>query len=272
MNNDDDERVPPVFAVVAGLPGVGKTTVLDQLKGEMEFPQHLVVDLPTEQQSTEDLIVGAVALRQSVAVESSFETPTVLRWMNMALERGFVLELVLIGVEGDALASLRSKERQRTRRQLEDAQSRMSVAVDMARRVLIIDNSTAQPSVAARIDAGQVRTFDNRPGWVARRVLAPRAARQASLAAIRSAYDAIAARAPVQPLLQMAAASAGAWSGAVVARSEFHVLQQVGEALHVIHDLGMLGMVPGGTLALAAESVIMIAYEPAQGPQLGPEQ
>lgn len=272
MNNDDDERVPPVFAVVAGLPGVGKTTVLDQLKGEMDFPRHLVVDLPTEQQSTEDLIVGAVALRQSVAVESTFETPTVLRWMSMAQDRGFALELVLIGVEDDMLASLRSRDRQRTRRQLEDAQRRMSVAVDMAKRVLIIDNSTAQPSVAARIDAGQVKTFDTRPAWVAKRVLAPRAARQASLVAIRGAYDAIAARAPVQPLLQMAAASAGAWSGVVVARTEYHVLQQVGEALHVIHDLGMLGMVPGGSLALAAESVIMIAYEPAQGALSGPER
>lgn len=271
MNNDDDERVPPVFAVVAGLPGVGKTTVLDQLKSEREFPQHLVVDVPSEQRSAEEIIVGAVALRQSVAVESSFETPTVLRWMSMAEERGFVLELVLIGLEDDLLASLRSRERQRTRRQMEEAQNRMSVAVDMARRVLIIDNSAAQPIVAARIDAGQVRVLDNRPGWVARRVLAPRVARQASLTAIRHAYDAIAAHAPVQPLLQMAAASAGAWSGAVVARSEFHALQKVGEALYVIHDLGMLGMVPGGSMALTAESLMTIAFEPAQRPLPGPE-
>lgn len=198
MNHDDDSAAP-LLAVIAGLAGVGKSTVLHHLQQQPGLPRQVLADAP-DLAAFNDAMLGVLALRASVVIESRFDAPDLLRWMHLADERGYDIELVWIGVEDDALAGLRTRAR-RTRHQVDQALMRMAAAVDIAKRVLIIDNSTAQPIMAARIEADTVQQLDTRPGWVARRVLAPKLARHASLAAIKAAYAALAARAPVPPLL-----------------------------------------------------------------------
>lgn len=256
----NDKRSAPVLAVIAGLPGVGKSTLLDQVRHETGFPANLVQDTPAERQAAADAICNALALRHSVAVESRCDSPAVLHWMQQAGERGYILELVWVGVEGDALAARRSRARRLAKTQVEATQRRLAVAADLAQRVLCIDNSTTVARMAARIEHGRISVLDMRPGWIVRRMLMPRLARHASLRKIRRAYDAIAAHSPVQPLWQLAAAS-GTYTGAVVAATEHHLLQQVGAALHVVHDLGMLAALPGGMLAMPA--VMTVAYDHA---------
>lgn len=272
----DDKRSMPVFAVIAGLPGVGKSTLLDQLRDETGFPAHLVQDTPAQRQHASLAVCDALALRHSVAVESRCDSPTVLHWMQQAGERGFCVELVWIGVEGEVLAARRSRARCLAKTQVEATQRRLAIAADLAQRVLCIDNSTATARMAARVEHGRISVLDIRPGWIVRRMLIPRLARLASLRSIRRAYDAIVTHSPVQPLWQLATAS-GTYTGAVVAATEFHLLQQVGTALHVVHDLGMLAAIPGGLLA--APAVLTVAYDDAiparaqQGiQQRGPER
>ena len=260
-NGSDDAMLAPLLAVFAGLPGAGKTTVIEQLKGETDFPPHLVTDLSDERDKTDDAVQSAIALNHSLAVESRFDSPLVLEWMNRAAERGYCVELVIIGVDDDDLLLERKHARRRSKRELEAAVRRMSAGVDIARRVMMIDNSSGLPFVAATIDKGAVQILDQRPAWLARRILAPRLARQASMCAIRKAYDTIARSAAVRPILQMAGAAADSYTGKVVARSQYHVLQQVGEALHVIHDVGLLD---GSGAALVIDAVVTLAYGEAE--------
>jgi len=254
----DDKRSMPVFAVIAGLPGVGKSTLLDQLRDETGFPAYLVQDTPAQRQHASLAVCDALALRHSVAVESRCDSPTVLHWMQQAGERGYCVELVWIGVEGEVLAARRSRARRLAQAQVEATQHRLAIAADLAQRMLCIDNSTATARMAARVEHGRISVLDTRPGWIVRRMLIPRLARLASLRSIRRAYDAIANRSPVQPLWQLATAS-GTYTGAIVAATEFHLLQQVGAALHVVHDLGMLATIPGGLLAMP--TVLTVAYD-----------
>lgn len=273
---ENDKRSAPVFAVIAGLPGVGKTTLLDQVRHETGFPAHVVQDTPDQRQAATDATCDALALRHSVAVESRCDSPAVLHWMQQAGERGYRVELLWVGVEGDALAARRSRARRLAKAQVEAAQLRLAIAADLAQRVLCIDNSTAIASMAARVEHGRISVLDTRPGWIVRRMLIPRLARLASLRTIRRAYDAISTHGSIQPLWQMATAS-GSYTGTVVAATEYHLLQRVGTALHVVHELGMLAAIPGAMLAPPA--LLTVRYDhtiPDRAqqpiPQRGPER
>lgn len=252
----------PVFTVVAVMPGIDKLSAIEQLRSTPGFPDHLLAD---GDQDCENMVVEALANRSPVAVESVLESHQVLRWAALGEDRGYVVELVVVDSDEDIAAQLRGRARRRRNLQQQIIQRRMSAAVDMARRVVLIDFTHGRASVSARIDSGQVKSLDSRPTWIARRVLAPRLARKASLAAIRGAYSAISQSAQVQPMLQMAVTTAGACTGAVVASSEFHLLQQIGESLHVIHDIGLLGLVPGGASVLAAETAVTLIYDQSKG-------
>ena len=266
-----DAPSPPVLAVIGGLHGAGKTTLLEQLLGEEGFPAQLVPDVVDEMDEFDATMMRAIALKQSIAVETSFEHAGVVQWMIKAAERGFTVELILVGVEHDALLFDRYGRRQDKRR-LSEAMQRMSAAVDNAKHVAVIDNSTGTPFVAATINAGEVKVLDSRPTWVAQRVLAPRLARIASLKAIRSIYQTLASNAAVGPVLQVGgSAGASLFTGRVVATSNYHVLQQVGEALHVIHDVGLLAT-GGAALALNAAATIMYSVPDRAGAERSREQ
>lgn len=131
---------------------------------------------------------------------------------------------------------------------------------------MMIDNSSGTPFVAATIDSGTVKILDKRPAWLLKRILAPRLARQASMRAIRTAYDAIAGHAAVTPILQMAGAATASYTGKVVALSDHHMLQQVGEALHVIHDMALLEihLLNGSGAALVLNAIVTLAYGEAE--------
>lgn len=251
-----DGPEPPVMAVIAGLHGAGKTTLLEQLLGEDGFPAQLVVDTLDQVDELDAAMTRTIALNESIAIETSLDHAGVIQWMIEAGERGFSVELIVVGVDDDQLLLDRRARRQDKRRLIE-AVRRMSSAVDNARRVVAIDNSTGTPFVAATIDAGEVKILDARPTWVAQRILAPRLARIASLKAVRATYQAIARNATISPILQVGGAGAAITSGSVVAVSEYHVLQQVGEALHVIHDVSLLA---NGGVGLALNAVASIMY------------
>lgn len=248
----------PVLTMVALMPGIDKAAALAQVRVMPGFPEQLLADTIPD---CDGLVVDALTRRQSIAVESSLEHHRVLHWAALAEERGYVVELVVLDTDEDVTDQLRGRARRRRRLQQQIIQRRMSAAVDMARRVVLIDFSNGRSSISARIDSAKVKSMGNQPRWIARRVLAPQLARKASMAAIRGAYTAIAQTAPVQPILQMAVSTAGVCTGAVVARSEFHLLQQVGEALHVIHDIGVLGLVPGTASVLAVEAAVTLVYD-----------
>jgi len=253
---DPDGQLPPVFTVVAGLPGAGKSTILDQLRGGPNFPQHQVEDAPDQVEACGEAVMRAIALNQSIVIESSCEHGGIVEWMELAVERGFDVELLIVGVDDDGLLATRH-QRRLERRKLLEAIKRMSSAVDVARRVVLIDNSAGMPFVAATIDAGKVSVLDNRPAWVARRVIAPRLARQASLKAVKSSYEALSGDALVHPVLQTAGKGAAVYTGRIVAMSSHHALQQIGAALHVIHDLSLVSF---GASGLALNAVASLAY------------
>ncbi|MDM5181914.1 hypothetical protein PO883_32590 [Massilia sp. DJPM01] len=255
------------MAVIAGLHGAGKTTLLEQLLGEDGFPVQLVVDSLDGMDALDAAMTRAIALNQSIAVETSLDHAGVVQWMIRAAERGFAVELVVVGVDDDQLLLDRHARRQDKRR-LIDAVRRMSSAVDNARRVVAIDNSTGTPFVAATIEAGEVKILDARPTWVAQRILAPRLARIASFKAVRTMYQVIAGNASIGPILQVGGAGAAVSVGRVVAVSEFHLLQQIGEALHVIHDVSLLAT-GGAGLALNAVATIMYSLPERAGDERG---
>lgn len=253
---DPDGQLPPVFTVVAGLPGAGKSTILDQLRDDPDFPQHQVEDAPGQSEACDAAVVRAVALNQSVVIETGCEHGGVVDWMELAAERHFDVELIIVGVEDDELLAARH-QRRLERRKLLDAVRRMSSAVDVARRVALIDNSAGMPFVAATIDGGNVTVLDNRAAWVARRIFAPRIARQASLKTVRSSYEALSGDALVHPVLHTAGKGAAVYTGKIVAMGNHHALQQVGEALHVIHDLSLVSF---GASGLALNAVATLGY------------
>ncbi len=250
-----DPTPPPVMAVVAGLPGSGKTTLLDQLRTEAGFPQHMVFDRPEAMVAFDAAMTHAIALQQPVAVETSCASAALVLWMHKAMERHYAIELIILGGDDELVRQRRA--RRQSRREVLEAYRRMASAVDAARRVLLIDNSSGAPFIAATIDSGKVSVLDHNPVWVARRILGPRLARAASLKAIRSSYERIAANSLAHPVLQQAGRGAASYTGKIAAVSEYHALQQVSEALHVIHDLSLLS---NGGLGLALDVASTLAY------------
>jgi predicted ABC-type ATPase len=266
-----DRAEPPVMAVIAGWHGAGKTTLLEQLLGEDGFPAELVVDHPDNTEVLHSAMTRALALNQSIAVETSFEHAGVVQWMARAADRGFSVELIIIGVDDDELLFERHA-RQQEKRKLIEAVRRMSSAVDNAQRVAVIDNSTGTPFVAATIDAGEVKILDSRPAWVARRILAPRLARLASLKAIRGMYQTIAGKAAIAPVLQVGWAGAAVTTGKVVALSDYHLLLQLSETLHVIHDVSLLSTGGAGLVINAVATVMYSRQVDYAVPEGGIEQ
>lgn len=259
-----DNPGAPVMAVIAGLPGAGKTTLLEQMMGEEGFPAQLVVDLPDSTEELDQVMIRSLALRQSVAVETCCDHAAVVQWMAKAAERGYSVELIIVGVESDQLLLERHARRLDKRKMLE-AVRRMSSAVDQANRVVAIDNTTGTPFVAASIEAGNVNVLDARPTWVAQRIIAPRLARIASFKAVRTMYQAMANNATIGPVLQVGGAGAAMFTGRIVAASDYHVLQQIGEALHVIHDVSLLTT---GGMSLALNAVGTVLYSLPERPGL----
>lgn len=254
----------PVMAVIAGLPGSGKTTLLEQMMGEDGFPAQLVVDLPESTESLDQVMNRSLALRQSVAVETCCDHAAIVEWMVKAAERGFSVELIIVGIESDQLL-LERHGRQVDKRKMLEAIRRMSSAVDHANRVVAIDNSTGTPFVAASIESSNVNVLDARPTWVSQRIIAPRLVRIASFKAIRTMYQAMASNATIGPVLQVGGAGAAMFTGRIVAASDYHVLQQIGEALHVIHDVSLLTT---GGMSLALNTVATVLYSLPERPGL----
>lgn len=247
----------PILSVVAGPPGAGKSTVIASVRGEVELPTRHAIEHNLSGQELSETLQDALRNQQSLLIESRLDSPAVLHAMDRALERGFSVELVLVDV--DAVELLMSRLGSgHTNDELSEALARyrhhVPSAVDMAKRVLLIDNSAAQPIVQELPLVKAANAGITGPRWFADKVVAPQLERLASREALRR----FTVKGPLQAIIQAARASNRPSEGLVVAVTKHHALQRVGQALHLIHDLAMF---PMGSLSLIVGAVAVMAYQ-----------
>lgn len=254
-----------IMTVVVGPEGVGKTTVLQALQGEAGFPKRLLVEHELTESDVSEAIKKAISHREAFVIESRLEEPDTIIAMQHAKERGFEIELIVIGVEDEAMLNLRRKTR---RRADELTWFRVPSAVDQADRVLVMDNSIG-PTVALKIAAAQIQgQKEDSPSWITNRILSPKIERALSREVMRKAHEQIRAQGNSQTVLRVARSwQDGHSTGAIVAKDTHYALQSVGNALHVLHDLAVL---PPG-IGLAKQVVASISYSMANGQSLARE-
>jgi predicted ABC-type ATPase len=181
----------PVLTIVAGPNGAGKSTFTDALSLHGTAPV-LDVDaiarrLHPDAPERAAIAAGREMLRRetaylgngtSFAVETTLAGTSVLHLMERARARAFSVHLIYIGV--DDVATLLGRIAQRVargghdvaepdvRRRYTRSLSNLSLAVDRANRVQIIDNSSDQgPIEVLMLEQGQIRRrSDITPRWV----------------------------------------------------------------------------------------------------------
>lgn len=262
----------PKFSVVAGPPGAGKSTVLDALRQESGFPLRAVIEHADAPDVAIAALKQAIALRESVVVETTMQGPEMAALMQLAAERGFDVELVIVGIETPEILAERAKRRTIEARAMEvmfeTTLHHLPAAVDQAKRIIVIDNTVGPTSVALQLAAAaQLEANDKAPSWVVNRILQPKAQRELSKALLRRASSRVAADNGSSPLLQHAKAYAGGThTGVIVESTSHHVLQQISDSLHLVHDVAMMS--PAGGLGLAKDAVVSISYQLGKSPSM----
>jgi predicted ABC-type ATPase len=245
----------PLLTVVAGPQGAGKSTVIRTLRSEAWFPALHAIEHEMQAQVFSEILQAALLTKQPLVIETRLDSPTVLHAMDFALERGFSVELVLVDVDDvEMLLARLDTSCTQLREALARYRHHVPGAVDLAKRVLLIDNSAAQPLVSELRAPGGTPAQLSGPRWFSDKVITPQLLRAASRQALRHA----AVKGPLQPIVQAARASSGPTAGLLVEVTKHHALQQVGQALHLIHDLAML---PLGGPVLVAGVVALLAYQ-----------
>lgn len=249
-----------VMTVVAGPRGAGKTTVLSAMDGEAGFPTRRIVEQLLDEEAASEALLAAIANRESFVVETALDSPTVLSAMARAAERGIAVELVIVDVDSPEL--LRARRDGGDVSDDEASQQRyrhhLPAAVDLARRVLLIDNSAtlAIPRELSSADLSPSRNVAG-PRWIAEKVIAPKLQRMASRVALRQLGQSVGAG-QIKPFIQAATPWGKPSRGVIVGVTQHHALQRVGQALHLVHDLGLL---PMGAPTLIQGAIAAIAYE-----------
>jgi predicted ABC-type ATPase len=253
------------FSVIAGPIGAGKSTLLDTLKHEGGFPLRVVIEHEGTNDAALEAIRQAILFRESVVVETALQGPEVAVLMQQADDRGFEVELVIVGVESPEILGERLKRRSIDARTLavmfETTMQHLPVAADQARRVMVIDNSAGPSTVALQpAAAAQLEANDKGPSWVVNRLLRPKIERDLSKEILRRTSDRIAAADSTSPVLQYAKAYAGGThTGPIVERTNHHVLQCVSDGMHLVHDLALISQ--GGGFGLVKGVVASISYQ-----------
>lgn len=250
----------PIFTVVAGPAGAGKSTILDALVGEAGLPVRRVVAHDLDPSALAEALNNHLSSAESFILETRLDTPQLASAVARAVERGWPLELIVVDVEHPKLLRPRARDGVIGEEELSQQRYRhhLPAAIDLARRVLLIDNSAVTPiqHVLTEADLRNDRSFQG-PRWIADKVITPKLLRIASTQAMRQA-SAVAATGPLKPFLQVASVIGRPSRGLVLARSEHHALQGVGNALHVVHDLALL---PLAGPALVQGAMAVIRYE-----------
>lgn len=183
----------PQLWVVAGPNGAGKTTLVTQrlaaraIDDEFEVinPDVIAQSLPflngrlDERRAGEQAILrrnALVASGKSLAIETTLSGHSAMRFMGGAREAGFKVNLVYVGIDSPEL----SIDRVRTRvadgghdvpiealvRRHPDSMVKLPMAMDLAERAYVIDNSARRRRLLLIWDEGGVRYLDtDTPDW-----------------------------------------------------------------------------------------------------------
>lgn len=254
----------PTLTILAGPIGSGKTTVFSVAKAG--FLQHA----PRYFQERDDLALAdgepvanlqaTLQAGQSVIVETRLDDPAMLLEMSKAAKLGAGVDLVVVDVEDPMALLPRCNGHPLREAVLERTlafRHHLAAAVDLAKRIVLIDNSTGLPVVRS---LSALDTTRGEPGWFKSRVLATKLEREAS----RGALQRFRGPGRISPIVQRADVLGGATHGQIVAATRHHVLQKVGDALHVVHDLAFFPS--GSPLALATSAAKLITYERDRSP------
>lgn len=169
--------------VVAGPNGAGKTTVADRwltLRVQVVSPDSIAVE-----QGLSPIQAGKAAIREqdrllnageSFAIDTTFSGNRELSLMKRAAEAGYKVNLIFVCVENTQLCQGRVLERvesgghavppediaRRYSRSLEN----LTIALDMAERVFILDNTGVKRRLLLSIENGKVKHLSNNlPQW-----------------------------------------------------------------------------------------------------------
>jgi predicted ABC-type ATPase len=267
------EHLAPVLTIIAGPMGSGKSTVLLQLPEEIEMPNRLVIDNNKAPQEVIEAIEQAIASQHSLTVETALFQPEILALMEQATDEGFDVELIIIGIDHIDIAKDRLKQRDIDDLVLATMHEKtwhyLPAAMDRAKRVLIIDNNTGAPSIAMQIAAGvTIQQSAEHPSFL-NRLLQSKIERNVSRQFIQKTFNALTSPTQLTPVLQTAKVIVPAnFTGPILEKTDHHVLQQVSQALHLIHDIALM---PYGGITLIKGAVATITY-PAQKPlEIAPE-
>ncbi len=169
--------------VVAGPNGAGKTTVADRwltLRVQVVSPDSIAVE-----QGLSPIQAGKAAIREqdrllsageSFAIDTTFSGNRELALMKRAAEAGYKVNLIFVCVENTQLCQGRILERVESGGHtvpLEDIARRYSrslenltIALDMAERVFILDNTGKKRRLLLSVENGKVKHLSNNlPQW-----------------------------------------------------------------------------------------------------------
>lgn len=263
----------PVLTILTGPSGAGKSTVLAQLRDEFDFPSHLIVDNDKSPDEVIEAIENALANQQDIAVETALLRPEILALMEQATDEGFDVELIIIGIEHIEIAKDRLKHRAIDDTVLADMHEKtmqhLPAAYDRAKRVLIIDNSAGAPSIALQMSNGlALHQSAEQPTFV-QRLLQAKVERDLSKQMIHKAFTLLDNTSHLKPVLQAAKVIAPAqFTGVILEKTEHHVLQQVSQALHLVHDIALM---PYGGMSLVKGAIATIAYHAPKATTIAPQ-
>lgn len=267
------ENSAAVLTIIAGPMGSGKSTVLLQLREEIEMPNRLVIDNDKAPQEVLKAIEQAITSQHSLTVETALLQPQLLALMEQAADEGLDVELIIIGLDHVDIAKDRLKQRDIDESILatmhEKTWHHLPAAMDRAKRVLIIDNNTGAPSIAMQIAAGvTLQQSAERPSFL-NRLLQTKLERDVSKQIIQKTFNALTSPTQLTPVLQTAKVIVPVnFTGTILEKTDHHVLQQVSQTLHLIHDIALM---PYGGITLLKGAVATITY-PAQKPMtIAPE-
>ena len=276
----------PRLIVFAGPNGSGKSTVTNDNRSKKEFPRiyinaddiartelgHIPDELERNMEAAklaQQRRQAALEGGQSFAFETVMSTPGKLATLQEARNRGFHVDLVFVATLDADINIARVQNRaalgghdvapDKVRERYERAMRLLPSAVDLADTVDVFDNSGREPLHVAmkRGKTLTLRNTDKAPAWVIARLAEPYHKRAASRARMAAAFQRKAAEysGGLKSLLRDAAI----WHdkthhGLIIEADEYHVLQQVGANVYLVHDRALcppVALNKGKTVALA---------------------
>ena len=178
----------PQLWVFAGPNGAGKSTLADRFVRDrlsIVNPDNIARDLPRRPDgSLAELEAGKLALQEradrlrsgeSFGFETTLSGQSELRAMRAASEAGYKVNLVFVGIPNATYSAARVAERARmgghdvsaadTDRRYPKTMANLPVAMGIADRSLIVDNTDKRHRLVMVRENGQSRTMGTMPAW-----------------------------------------------------------------------------------------------------------